>query len=147
VPIFDWGGARVARAEALYLQAAARVGEAAVNARSEVRESTAAWHDAWEVARQYRDEIVPLRRRISEENWLRYNGMLVSVFELLADAREQVEAAQGYIGALRDYWMAEARLQRALGGRLPPSPVREAAPPSSAALPPSTPVRVSRKED
>ncbi len=131
IPIFDWGGARVARAEALYLQAVARVGETAVNARSEVRESASAWREAWELARQYRDEIVPLRRRISEETWLRYNGMLISVFELLADAREQVGANQGRIEALRDYWMAEARLRRALGGRLPAA-TPGSAPPSAA---------------
>ena len=146
IPIFDWGTARVARAEALYLQAAARVGETAVNARSEVRESSAAWRDAWEVARQYRDEIVPLRRRISEENLLRYNGMLISVFELLADAREQVAAAQGYIGALREYWMAEARLQRALGGRLPPAPLGGAVPGEAAAAPVAAPVRSAPRE-
>jgi outer membrane protein TolC len=133
IPLFDWGGARVARAQAVYLQAAARVGETAVNARSEVRESAAAWREAWALARQYRDEIVPLRRRISEQNWLRYNGMLISVFELLADAREQVSAAQGSIGALRDYWLAEARLRRALGGRLPAAAVGESTQPAAAA--------------
>jgi outer membrane protein TolC len=127
----------------VYLQAAARVGETAVNARSEVRESAAAWREAWALARQYRDEIVPLRRRISEQNWLRYNGMLISVFELLADAREQVNAAQGSIGALRDYWLAEARLRRALGGRLPAGAVAEAVPAAAAA---ST-GRLVRRED
>ena len=34
----------------------------------------------------YRDEVLPLRRVIAEENLLRYNGMLIGVFELLADA-------------------------------------------------------------
>jgi outer membrane protein TolC len=51
---------------------------------------------------------------------LRYNGMLVSVFELLADAREQVNAVNGYIDALRGYWIAQTDLQMALGGKLPP---------------------------
>jgi outer membrane protein TolC len=51
---------------------------------------------------------------------LRYNGMLVSVFELLADAREQVNAVNGYIDALRGYWLAQTDLQMALGGKLPP---------------------------
>ena len=36
---------------------------------------------------------MPLRKRISDENVLRYNGMLISVFELLADARQQVGAS------------------------------------------------------
>ena len=52
---------------------------------------------------------------------LRYNGMLMSVFELLADSREQVAAVNGYIESLRDFWIAESDLQtgadRALAGR------------------------------
>ncbi len=32
---------------------------------------------------------------IAEENQLRYNGMLISVFELLADARDQISDRHG----------------------------------------------------
>ena len=87
LPIFDWGGARVARAEYTYMQAVNRAADVAVRARSEVREAYNAYRTAFDLARHYRDEIVPLRKRISDENVLRYNGMLISVFELLADAR------------------------------------------------------------
>jgi outer membrane protein TolC len=45
--------------------------------------------------------------------------MLIGVFELLADAREQIAAVQGANEALRDYWLAMADLQQALGGALP----------------------------
>lgn len=38
IPIFDWGGARVAKAEAIYMQSVNQFAETAVNARSEVRE-------------------------------------------------------------------------------------------------------------
>ncbi|WP_204324483.1 hypothetical protein, partial [Stenotrophomonas maltophilia] len=62
---------------------------------------------AYDLTRHYRDEFVPVRKRISDEMLLRYNGMLVSVFELLADAREQVNAVNGYIDALRGYWIAQ----------------------------------------
>ena len=47
---------------------------------------------------------------IADQNLLRYNGMLISVFELLADAREQVLSVNGYINALKDYWVAETDL-------------------------------------
>ena len=76
------------------MQALHRVAETAVNARSEVREAYSAYRTAYDTAKHYRDEIVPLRKRIAEENLLRYNGMLISVFELLADAREQVASRQ-----------------------------------------------------
>ena len=37
LPLFDWSGARVAKAEAIYMQAVDRAAETAVNARSQVR--------------------------------------------------------------------------------------------------------------
>jgi outer membrane protein TolC len=119
LPIFDFGGARVARAEAMYMQALHRTQQVAVNARSEAREAYSAYRTAYDLAKHYRDEIVPLRKRIGEENVLRYNGMLISVFELLADAREQVMSVNNYIEALRDYWLAESNLDLALTGKSP----------------------------
>ena len=119
LPLFDFGSTRAARAEATYMQAVNRTAEVAVNARSEVREAYSAYRTSYDLAKHYRDEVVPLRKRISEENLLRYNGMLISVFELLTDAREQVAGVTGYVQALRDFWVAETNLQTALTGRSP----------------------------
>jgi outer membrane protein TolC len=119
LPLFDWGQAKVARAEATYMQAVHRAAETAVRARSEVREAYAAYRTSFDLARHYRDEVVPLRKRISEENLLRYNGMLISIFELLADARQQVAGVNAYLDALRDYWIADTNLQLALTGGSP----------------------------
>jgi hypothetical protein len=57
-----------------------------------------------------------VRKRISEESLLRYNGMLIGVFELLADARESVAAVNAAIDAQRDFWLADANLQAAQNG-------------------------------
>src|SRR5262249_25407400 len=77
IPIFDWGSAKVARAEATYMQSVNRLAEAASNARSEARESYADYKMSYELARQYRDNVMPLRQQISQETLLRYNGMLM----------------------------------------------------------------------
>jgi outer membrane protein TolC len=119
LPLFDFGSARLARAEATYMQAVNRTAQVAINARSEVRESYSAYRTAYDVAKHYRDEVVPLRKRISDENLLRYNGMLASVFELLADAKDQIAGVTGAVEALRDYWVAETNLQAALTARSP----------------------------
>jgi hypothetical protein len=119
LPLFDFGSTRMARAEATYMQAVHRTAEAAINARSEVRESYSAYRTAYDLAKHYRDEVVPLRKRISEENLLRYNGMLIGVFELLADSREQVRGVTSYVQALRDFWVADTTLNTALTGRSP----------------------------
>jgi outer membrane protein TolC len=135
LPVFDWGGARVARAEAIYMQALHRVAETAVNARSEVREAYSAYHTAYDTAKRYRDEIVPLRKKIAEEYMLRYNGMLIGVFDLLADAREQIGTVVAYIEALRDFWRSESDLQAAFNG--PPTGRREGAQGASGGMTPN----------
>jgi outer membrane protein TolC len=117
LPLFDWGTARVQKAEAIYMQSLNRAAETAVNARSEVRAAYLGYRSSYDVSRHYRDEIVPLKKRISEENVLRYNGMLIGVFELLADARSQIAGVNSAIEALRDFWIAEADLDMALIGR------------------------------
>ncbi len=114
LPIFDWGDGHLARSEALYRQAVARADEIAVNARSEVRENYSNYRTTYDIAKHYREEIVPLRKRIAEENLLRYNGMLIGVFELLADAREQIVSVSESIDALRDFWLADTALQIAM---------------------------------
>ncbi|WP_313174498.1 TolC family protein [Massilia sp.] len=120
LPLFDWGDARVVRAEGVYMQSLRRVAETAINARSEARERYLAYRNSWDLARHYRDEVLPLRKKISSEVLLRYNGMLASPFELLVDAREQAGAVNAAIDALKDFWLQEAELQLALGGPAAP---------------------------
>jgi outer membrane protein TolC len=117
IPLFDWGGAKVARAEATYMQSVNRLAETATNARSEARESYEDYKTTYELARHYRDNVLPLRQQISQETLLRYNGMLMSVFELLAEAREQATAVNNYIAALQEFWIADTNLDAALGGK------------------------------
>jgi len=89
---------------------------------SDLRQSYAAYRTAYDLARHYRDEVVPLRKVISEENLLRYNGMLISVFELLADARDQVNSIIAAIAAEQQFWLSDAALQAAMIGRPAPAP-------------------------
>ena len=122
LPLFDWGTARVARAEASYMQSVNKVAQTAIDARSEARESYLAYRNAYDLAKHYRDTVIPLRKKISEETMLRYNGMLVSTFELLADSREQAAAVNSTIEALKEFWLAQADMEGALGGRLARAP-------------------------
>jgi multidrug efflux system outer membrane protein len=116
LPIFDWGGAGNARAQSQYMQSVARVRETAVQARSEARESYHTWRTAHDLALHYRNEVVPLRKFINNELLLRYNGMLASVFELLADTRTSITAVTASIEAQRDFWLADTDLQTTLTG-------------------------------
>ncbi|MCX7673203.1 MAG: RND transporter, partial [Thiobacillaceae bacterium] len=74
------------------------------------------YRTAWALARHYRDEVLPLTERLMEEAQLRYNGMLIDVWGLLAQARARAQAARAATEATRDFWLAEANLRRALDG-------------------------------
>ena len=117
LPIFDFGDAARSRAQSTYMAAFHRTAQLTVDAGSQVRENYGAYRTAYDISKHYRDEIVPLRKTIADENVLRYNGMLIGVFELLADSREQIGSVIQAIDAQRDFWLADAALQATLIGR------------------------------
>jgi len=116
LPIFDGGAPRVKRAEAVYAQAADLFAQAAIDARSEIREAYAAYRAAFDIAKRQRDEVVPARKAVAAQNLLRYNASLISVFDLLADARGQIASIDDYIRSVRDFWMAKSELDSSLLG-------------------------------
>lgn len=114
VPVFDTGDARMHRAEAVYAQAVDRLAQAAIDARAEVRKAAAQYRTAFEIAVTQRDDIMPVRKLVTQQDLLRYNASQVSVFALLADAREQIVSANEYIQSVRDFWIAKSHLDTAL---------------------------------
>ena len=119
LPLFDWGQARTGRAEAQYMQSAARVRDVGVLAASEAREAWQGWNTAYALARRYRDDVLPLRKKVNEEMVLRYNGMLASVWELLGETRASMLVVNAGIEAQRDFWLADTDLQLVLTGSSP----------------------------
>ncbi len=119
LPLFDWGGAAQARDQAQLAHDAARLQETAVRARSEVRSAWLTYRTALDLARQQQSHVLPLRQFIADETTLRYNGMLASVWDLLAEARNSTQAVTQAIEAQRDFWLAETDLQQALTGTSP----------------------------
>ena len=117
LPVFDWGGAQRAAMNAQSLAAAQRYEGVVRSAASQLRESYSAYRTSHDLASHYRDEIVPLRKTMSEENVLRYNGMLIGVFELLADAREQIASVMAALDAQQQFWLADAALSAAVIGK------------------------------
>ncbi len=116
LPVFDWGGMKRAAMNAQSLAAANTLEATLRDAASTLRESYSAYRTAFDVARFYESEILPLQEMIAEENVLRYNGMLIGVFELLADARRQVGIVQSAIDANEQFWMSDAALSATLIG-------------------------------
>ncbi len=116
IPIFDWGDARIARAEAMMSEAVNRAAQAAIEARSQVRQAYSGYRTSFDIARHYRDVLVPLRTTVEEEGLLSYNGMITNTFELLADIRARLNSSLAEAAARRDFWLADANLMAAVYG-------------------------------
>lgn len=116
IPLFDFGDAKLRQAEQSYMQAVNRLLAKAVNVRSEAREAYADYRARYDIARQYRREVLPLRKIISDEMLLRYNAMQVDVFALLTEARQGIASTSAAIEAERNFWLAETNLEAALIG-------------------------------
>jgi outer membrane protein TolC len=116
VPIYDFGEARTREAQETYMQAVNRLAEKAIGIRSEAREAYLAYRGAYDIARQYQSQVVPLRQAIQDESLLHYNGMLIDVFQLVQDARARILSNGAAIDAKRDFWIADTDLKAALIG-------------------------------
>lgn len=100
---------RVGRLEGL-------AGEAGVNARADVRSAWLAYRAEYDLAKHSLEAIVPLAQRVSAEQLKLYNGMLVGVMDLIADATQRTNAVSAALHAQRNFWLAEIELQRAMSG-------------------------------
>lgn len=116
IPIFDGGQVKIRRERETWMRAVNRLAARAAAARSEARGAYQTWRATHEIAAQYQNRVLPLRRVISQETLLRYNGMLADVFELLVETRERVAANVAAIEARRAFLLAEIDLRAAIIG-------------------------------
>lgn len=116
IPLYNTSKLTSRKGELAYMRAANELAQNAVNARSEARSAHAAVTGKYNIARHWRDEVLPLRRIIDAEALKSYNGMLTSTFELITDAREGLEAELSYAEAKADYWHAETAMTAAIWG-------------------------------
>jgi len=121
LPIFDTGEARTRTAQETYMRALNRLAAKAVNARSEARIAYDTYRGTYDIARFWRDRVLPLRQTVSREVALRYNngvlageGLRVDLFRFFVDARVRIGATASALDARRDFYLAAADLQAAL---------------------------------
>jgi cobalt-zinc-cadmium efflux system outer membrane protein len=119
LPIFDQGQAGITRASSQLEASRAALRELELAVGDEVRGALDRWSNAAAAVTEYEKTLVPARQAIVEQQQLRQNFMLVGQFELLLAKQEEYDAWQGYLEAVRDYWVARSDLERAIGGALP----------------------------
>jgi len=118
LPIFDQGQAALGRLGAQYRQARNEYQSAAINIRSEVREARDKLLATRDLAEYYGKVLLPLRIQIVNQTLLQYNAMQAGAYDLLAAKERELDTEREYVNAWRDYWLARAELERAVGGRL-----------------------------
>jgi outer membrane protein TolC len=116
IPIFDFGQTKVVQAEQNYMQAANKLAQKAVNIRSEAREAYVGYRATYDIARQYQNNVLPLRKIIQDESLLHYSGMLIDVTQLITDARARILSNVVAINARRDFWIAHTDLKHVVIG-------------------------------
>ena len=120
---------RVHAAEAQLLRAAG-------DRRSWARDAWAQLQTTQASARHAQDVMLPLLQAAEQETLLRYNGMLQSTWDLLAQARERLGALDAAHLARRDFWLAHTAWQALLAGGDYQGPGTSSALGGSASTPP-----------
>jgi cobalt-zinc-cadmium efflux system outer membrane protein len=118
LPLWEQGQGRVTALEAERQRQLQGATALAIAIRSEVREGWQRLAAAQAAARHFQGVLLPLSQRIVDETQRLYNGMLVGVYDLIRSKQDQIATAREYVAAIRDYWVARAELERALGGPL-----------------------------
>ena len=119
LPIFNQGQAGIARAAGELEQSRARLQALEASAENAVRLGLERVTATRRIADEYRDSLVPQHELIVKRQQERQNFMLIGQFELLLSKQQQYDTYQGYLEAVRDYWLARVDLDRAVGADLP----------------------------
>lgn len=119
LPLFNQGKGAVTKAESLLLQAEAAYQTQSIEASNAVQLTYADLLNARTRAEHYRSSLIPQREAIVQRTLEEVNYMLKGQFELLFAKRQEYDAYQGYLEAVRDYWLARVELGKQVGTRLP----------------------------
>jgi outer membrane protein, heavy metal efflux system len=118
IPIFNQGQPASARANAKMRQAEQRYLALAAEIRSDVRAARDKMLLARRQVEYFKSTALPMRTRVTEESQLQYNAMQITPFQLLQAKQEEVKTGADSVEALREYWVARAELEKAVGGSL-----------------------------
>lgn len=119
LPLFNWGGGRVAAARAALDQAEAELDGRVLDVVSEVQLAAAKVGATRSLAQEYRSALIPHQEAVVAQAQKEQNYMLIGIFEVILAKQQEYEAYAGYIEAVRDYWTARSELTRAVGRELP----------------------------
>lgn len=121
VPLFNQHKDALLRADADLQVAISDVRRLTLHVDNSVRLAYAGLNNARARVEEYRQGLIPQRVEAVARAQEEVNYMLIGIFELIALKQDEYDAYQGYLEAIRDYWLARADLSLAAGGSLPGS--------------------------
>lgn len=119
LPIFNQHRDALLRADAELQVAVSNVRRVTLDVDNGVRLAHAALQNARARIDEYRTTLIPQRIETVARAQEEVNFMLIGIFELIALKQDEYDAYQGYLEAIRDYWLARADLAFAVGTSLP----------------------------
>lgn len=119
LPVFNWGGGRVAAAQAALDQAEAELDGRVLDVSNQVQLAAAKVQASRALAQEFKSALIPQQEAVVAQMQKEQNYMLIGIFELILARQQEYGAYAGYIEAVRDYWTARTELALAVGRNLP----------------------------
>ena len=121
LPIFDQGQGEVAKLAGQHRQLQRRLQSLAIQVESEAREASRTMTIDRQQVELFKKTVLPLNIQTVNQTLEQYNAMQVNTYDLFLAKQRELDAERDYIGAWRDYWIAHAELEEAVGGNLAPT--------------------------
>ncbi len=118
IPLFDFGQANSAKAQAKIMQEWNQYTALAIEIRSKARSSRFSLLNAYRQSRYLEKVIVPLAEQITHSTLLQHNAMQLGIFHLLSAKREELERKIQSIHMQQEYWISKVTLQTLLNGHV-----------------------------
>jgi len=116
LPVFNWGDASRQASLAGSQAAAWDYQNNLQMAAYQVADAYQDYLSSHAIAQHHLQSVLPLRQRLAQQSLLRYNGMLISVFDLLDEVKLRLQAELAQQQHLLNFHLSELKLQAALAG-------------------------------
>lgn len=117
VPLFDWGDLKREALQAELKASSNQFEQTLRSASSHLRESYSRYRTSLDIAKHFKDEVLPMQALINEENTYRYNGMFIGVFEWMSEQRKQIAVYENAIQSKANFWKSHVDLNANILGQ------------------------------
>lgn len=118
IPLFDFGVANSAKAQAKILQQWNQFTYLAIDIRSKARSSRFTMLNAFRQCQYLEKVIVPLAKQITHSTLLQHNAMQLGIFHLLSAKQNEIRKEIQHIQMQQDYLISKVILQTLLQGHV-----------------------------